>query len=148
MATSSADTRTVLVPVANGTEEVRALLILAHVPQNSPQLLNWWEPLPSCRQPGFGRTAALCPVLCCAFALVALRRSVTKVLPSPFRDAQMEAVIIIDVLRRAGASVTVASVEPGLEVTCSRGVKLVADALIGACEQRAFDLIACPVSTV
>lgn len=37
---------------------------------------------------------------------------------------------MIDVLRRAGAQVTVASVESTLEVTCSRGVKLVADQLM------------------
>ena len=40
---------------------------------------------------------------------------------------EMEAIITIDVLRRAGAEVTVASVEPALEVNCSRGVKIVAD---------------------
>jgi len=40
---------------------------------------------------------------------------------------EMEAVITIDVLRRAGAEVTVASVEPSLEVLCSRNVKIVAD---------------------
>lgn len=40
---------------------------------------------------------------------------------------EMEAVITIDVLRRAGAEVVVASVETALEVTCSRGVKIVAD---------------------
>ena len=40
---------------------------------------------------------------------------------------EMEAVITIDVLRRAGAEVTIASVESDLEVVCSRGVKLVAD---------------------
>lgn len=33
---------------------------------------------------------------------------------------EMEAVIVIDVLRRAGAAVTVASVESELQVTCSR----------------------------
>jgi hypothetical protein len=57
----------------------------------------------------------------------------------------MEAVILIDVIRRAGAAVVVASVEPGREVTCSRGVKLVADALIGELAGQSFDLIACPV---
>ncbi len=47
-------------------------------------------------------------------------------------------------LRRAGATVLVASVESSLEVTCSRGVKLVADALIVDAAQHSFDLIACP----
>jgi 4-methyl-5(b-hydroxyethyl)-thiazole monophosphate biosynthesis len=57
---------------------------------------------------------------------------------------EMEAVITIDVLRRAGAEVTVASVEKELTCTCSRGVKLVADKLIGELEEDEFDLIACP----
>ncbi|MEW5312454.1 MAG: hypothetical protein WDW38_004088 [Sanguina aurantia] len=56
----------------------------------------------------------------------------------------MEAVIIIDVLRRAGALVTVASVEPVLEVVCSRGVKLVADCLITSCADTTYDLIVIP----
>lgn len=56
---------------------------------------------------------------------------------------EMEAVILIDVLRRAGADVTVASVEPELCIVASRGVRLVADAHIADC-QLAFDLIALP----
>jgi 4-methyl-5(b-hydroxyethyl)-thiazole monophosphate biosynthesis len=58
---------------------------------------------------------------------------------------EMEAVIVIDVLRRAGALVTVASVENSPEVVCSRGVKLVADKLIHDCNSHCYDLIACPV---
>jgi 4-methyl-5(b-hydroxyethyl)-thiazole monophosphate biosynthesis len=56
---------------------------------------------------------------------------------------EMEAVIIIDILRRACAEVTVASVGP-LEVTASRGVKLVADTTIEACRDEDFDLIVLP----
>ena len=56
---------------------------------------------------------------------------------------EMEAVVIIDVLRRAGAEVTVASVGP-LQVTASRGVKLVADIHIEACRDETFDLIVLP----
>ena len=56
---------------------------------------------------------------------------------------EIEAVCIIDVLRRAGADVTVASVND-LTVTASRGVKLVADCCIDACADREFDLIALP----
>ena len=55
---------------------------------------------------------------------------------------EIEAVCIIDVLRRAGALVTVASVD-GLQITGSRGVKLVADRLISDCSD-AYDLIALP----
>ena len=56
---------------------------------------------------------------------------------------EIEAVTIIDVLRRAGAQVTVASVD-ALEITASRGVKLVADCLITDCEDENFDLVVLP----
>jgi 4-methyl-5(b-hydroxyethyl)-thiazole monophosphate biosynthesis len=56
---------------------------------------------------------------------------------------EIEAVCIIDVLRRAGAEVTVASVD-GREVTASRGVKIVADALMAECAGAAYDFIALP----
>ena len=56
---------------------------------------------------------------------------------------EIEAVCIIDVLRRAGAAVTVASVDT-LQVTASRGVKLVADRLIADCVNETYDLIALP----
>lgn len=56
---------------------------------------------------------------------------------------EIEAVCIIDVLRRAGASVTVASVDK-LQVTASRGVKLIADKLISDCVDDTYDLIALP----
>jgi len=56
---------------------------------------------------------------------------------------EIEAVCIIDVLRRAGARVTVASVDK-LQVTASRGVKIVADCLIESCRARRFDLIVLP----
>ena len=58
---------------------------------------------------------------------------------------EMEAVIIIDVLRRAGAEVTVASVHDSLQIIASRQVKLVADKLITECEGVDFDMIALPV---
>ena len=56
---------------------------------------------------------------------------------------EIEAVCIIDVLRRAGAAVTVASVGE-LQITASRGVKLVADQLIGACMDETYDLVVLP----
>ena len=56
---------------------------------------------------------------------------------------EIEAVCIIDVLRRAGAQVTVASVDQ-LQITASRGVKLVADKRITECLDFTFDLIALP----
>jgi 4-methyl-5(b-hydroxyethyl)-thiazole monophosphate biosynthesis len=57
---------------------------------------------------------------------------------------EIEAVCIIDVLRRAGAEVTVASVEKELRITASRGVKIEADARIEDCAKTPFDLIALP----
>lgn len=57
---------------------------------------------------------------------------------------ELEAVAIIDVLRRAGAAVTVASVSGNRQITASRGVVIVADALIQECENTAFDLVVLP----
>ena len=56
---------------------------------------------------------------------------------------EIEAVCIIDVLRRAESSVTVASVDE-LQVTASRGVKLVADKLIGDCVDETYDSVVLP----
>jgi 4-methyl-5(b-hydroxyethyl)-thiazole monophosphate biosynthesis len=56
---------------------------------------------------------------------------------------EIEAVCIIDTLRRAGVEVTVASVNK-LQVTASRGVKLVADARIADCTGQIYDCIALP----
>ncbi|KAF7840834.1 protein DJ-1-like protein C [Senna tora] len=64
--------------------------------------------------------------------------------PIGFGTEEMEAVILVDVLRRAGAEVTVASVEPQLEVEAAGGTKLVADTDISACSHEVFDLVALP----
>ncbi|CAB5082406.1 DJ-1/YajL/PfpI superfamily, includes chaperone protein YajL (former ThiJ), parkinsonism-associated protein DJ-1, peptidases PfpI, Hsp31 [Olavius algarvensis associated proteobacterium Delta 3] len=56
---------------------------------------------------------------------------------------EIEAVCIIDVLRRAGADVTLASVD-GLQITASRGVKIIADCLIYDCLTTDYDLIVVP----
>ncbi|RWW01137.1 hypothetical protein GW17_00035846, partial [Ensete ventricosum] len=61
---------------------------------------------------------------------------------------EMEAVILVDVLRRAGADVLMASVEPDLVVEASSGIKLVADVGIDACADEVFDLVALPVSMI
>ncbi len=68
-----------------------------------------------------------------------------KMVLVPIADGieEIEAACIIDVLRRAGVRVTVASVGD-LQVTASRGVKLVADSLIADCTDKRFDLIALP----
>ncbi|KAG0583992.1 hypothetical protein KC19_3G178100 [Ceratodon purpureus] len=57
---------------------------------------------------------------------------------------EMEAVIVIDVLRRAGATVTVASVEDGKQIKASRGVNLLADCLVSDCEAEDYDLVVLP----
>jgi len=56
---------------------------------------------------------------------------------------EIEAVTVIDVLRRAGAEVTVASVEAEPLITASRGVRLLADCLIDDCRGE-YDLIVLP----
>jgi len=56
---------------------------------------------------------------------------------------EIEAVCIIDTLRRAGADVTVAGVGTP-QVTASRGVKLVADATLTDCADVTYDAIVLP----
>lgn len=56
---------------------------------------------------------------------------------------ELEAVTLIDVLRRAGADVTVAAIDaPG--ITASRGVRLTADTTLTDCTGSSYDLIALP----
>lgn len=67
----------------------------------------------------------------------------TVLVPIADGTEEIEAVCIIDTLRRAGTDVTVASV--GAEqVTASRDVKLVADTTIAKCASQTFDCIALP----
>lgn len=68
----------------------------------------------------------------------------TVLVPIGTGSEEMEAIITIDVLRRAGAEVTVASVESDLVVTCARKTKVVADKLISDCAGDQYDLIALP----
>ncbi|GMI88243.1 DJ-1 homolog C [Hibiscus trionum] len=64
--------------------------------------------------------------------------------PIGFGTEEMEAVVLVDVLRRAGAEVTVASVESQLEIQASGGTRLVADTAIPTCSDQVFDLVALP----
>mmetsp|Transcript_1232 Transcript_1232/g.1787 ORF Transcript_1232/g.1787 Transcript_1232/m.1787 type:complete len:189 (+) Transcript_1232:198-764(+) len=58
---------------------------------------------------------------------------------------ELEAITCIDTLRRAGCTVTVASVEPTKEIKCSRGVVIVADQLLSDCiKEEGFDCILLP----
>lgn len=58
----------------------------------------------------------------------------------------IEAVTIIDTLRRAGAQVTVASCNPdgGMTITASQKTKITADIHIDTCTEEQFHLIALP----
>lgn len=72
----------------------------------------------------------------------------TKQALVPIADGseEIEAVTIIDVLRRAGVEVTVASVGVGKtkQITAARGTNIVADSFIADCVDKAWDLIAVP----
>ncbi len=56
---------------------------------------------------------------------------------------EIEAMTIIDVLRRAEARVTVAGV-PSREITAAHGVRISADKLISECAGESYDMIALP----
>ncbi len=56
---------------------------------------------------------------------------------------ELEAIGIIDTLRRADAIVTVASVNK-LQITGTCGTRIIADKLIEECAEEKFDLIALP----
>ncbi len=56
----------------------------------------------------------------------------------------LEAVAIIDVLRRADATVTVASVTGSRQLTFSRGLVVTADALLENCMTHEYDLVVLP----
>ena len=57
---------------------------------------------------------------------------------------EMEAITIIDVLRRAEADVIVASIEESREILASRQTRIVADCLLAECVEQDFDLIVVP----
>jgi len=57
---------------------------------------------------------------------------------------EIESVTLIDVLRRAEIEVVVASIETRRMITCSRGVRLTADAMLNDVLVQDFDLIVLP----
>ena len=57
---------------------------------------------------------------------------------------EIETVTVADVLRRGGIEVTLASVMPERMVMASRGVWLVADCLIGDCQDTTWDALVLP----
>jgi len=57
---------------------------------------------------------------------------------------EIETTTIVDTLVRGGAVVVTASVGNSLQVTCSRGVKILADKFIQECINESWDLVVCP----
>ncbi|MAD45848.1 MAG: hypothetical protein CMI02_06815 [Oceanospirillaceae bacterium] len=56
----------------------------------------------------------------------------------------IEAVSIIDTLRRGGVEVTVASVMDSQQITCANGTKITADAMISDCDGQQWDAVIAP----
>ena len=56
---------------------------------------------------------------------------------------EIETVCIVDVLRRSGANVTLASVND-FQIKAAHGVIIMADCLIGECKDKIYDLIVLP----
>jgi 4-methyl-5(b-hydroxyethyl)-thiazole monophosphate biosynthesis len=67
----------------------------------------------------------------------------TVLVPVAVGSEELETICIVDVLRRAGATVTLASVG-NREVIASKGIKLIADRLLSECIDDTYDLIALP----
>lgn len=67
----------------------------------------------------------------------------TVLVPLANGTEEMEAVIIIDLLRRAGWKVTTAGVDPGI-ITAARGVRLVPDVAWDGINPQEFDLLMVP----
>ncbi len=70
----------------------------------------------------------------------------TALVPIAEGSEEIELVTIIDVLRRAGVEVTVASANSGqnLQISASRGTKIIADVMLDDCANNHYDLIAVP----
>lgn len=57
---------------------------------------------------------------------------------------EMEAIIVVDVLRRGGVEVTLAGLDGAAAVTCSRGVRVVPDVVLADVQARDFDVVVLP----
>lgn len=60
---------------------------------------------------------------------------------------EIEAIALVDLLRRVKANVVIAAIGNSLEVVGSRNAKLVADVLLDEVAEKSFDLIVLPVSS-
>ncbi|PKI49611.1 hypothetical protein CRG98_030001, partial [Punica granatum] len=98
--------------------------------------------LPACRLSSYPKKRSNFSISASASSMASPSKKV--LVPVANGTEPMEAVITIDVLRRAGADVTVGSVEKQLCVDACHGVKIVADALISDCAEIVFDLISLP----
>ena len=68
----------------------------------------------------------------------------TALVPIANGSEDIESVTIIDVLRRAGVDVTVASVHDDRTINAARQTRITADVLISECSGHTYDLIALP----
>ncbi len=69
---------------------------------------------------------------------------VNVLVPIANGSEEMEAVIIVDTLRRAGWEVTLAAVGADTAIAASRGVRIVADAPLADVASRVFDAVVLP----
>jgi 4-methyl-5(b-hydroxyethyl)-thiazole monophosphate biosynthesis len=68
----------------------------------------------------------------------------TVLIPITNGTEEIEAIAATDALRRAGAEVTLASVDKDLHITASRQTKIVADKFLNNCINETYDLIYVP----
>ena len=75
-----------------------------------------------------------------------MERDASKKVLVPFADGmeELEAICIVDILRRAGISVCTVSITGTLEVTASRGTKHIPDELLENINSSRFDMIVLP----
>ena len=81
-------------------------------------------------RPSLGRLLAVTMKASKAHSSASASASKRCLVPIATGSEEMEAVVAIDVLRRAGADVVVAAAQGELLVTCSRGTKIQADMLV------------------
>ncbi|MBD3317318.1 MAG: DJ-1 family protein [Chitinivibrionales bacterium] len=72
--------------------------------------------------------------------------TMSALIPVANGNEEIETVCLIDIARRAGMDVTVASVDQQT-ITASRGVRIIADTSIEECKGTRYDLIAVPGGT-
>jgi len=71
-----------------------------------------------------------------------MQKNILIILADGFEEA--EAVITIDVLRRLGLNVCIASLNKNLETVSSRNIKIIADKCLEECKNEKFDAVILP----